>query len=141
MGIGDGVTPVLLLLAALQAPEAKKEPTDAEKIAAIADAHGVQIAPHCYSGPIVGAANLQLAACTPNLLVMEAIKDWGGFHAELLRSPLRFEDGHTVVPAGPGLGVELDEDVARAHAFDGAGLHLEMVDDPVDYRDPRWAGR
>ena len=111
---------------------------EGKKIASIAEAHGVQIAPHCYSGPIVGAANLQLAACTPNLLVLEAIKDWGGFHAELLKAPLRFEDGHTIVPSAPGLGVELDEEVARAHAFDGEGLHIEMVDDPVDYRDPRW---
>ena len=113
---------------------------EGKKIASIADAHGVQIAPHCYSGPIVGAANLQLAACTPNFLVLEAIKDWGGFHAELLKTPLRFENGHTLVPSEPGLGVELDEEVARAHAFDGDGLHLEMVANPVDYRDPRWSG-
>ena len=113
---------------------------EGKKIASIAEAHGVQIAPHCYSGPLVGAANLQLAACTPNFLVLEAIKDWGGFHAELLKVPLRLEDGHTIVPSAPGLGVELDEEVARAHAFDGEGLHLEMEDDPVDYRDPRWAG-
>ena len=114
---------------------------EGKKIASIAEAHGVQVAPHCYSGPIVGAANLQLAACTPNLLILEAIKDWGGFHAQLLKEPLRLEDGHTVVPSTPGLGVELDEDVARAHAFEGEELHLEMEDDPVDYRDRRWAGR
>ena len=113
---------------------------EGKKITSIAEAHGVQIAPHCYSGPIVGAANLQLAACTPNLLILESIKDWGGFHARLLKSPLPFEDGHTVVPSGPGLGVELDEEVAREHAFEGDGLHLEMVDEPVDYRDRRWAG-
>ena len=111
---------------------------EGKKIASMAEAHGVQIAPHCYSGPIVGAANLQLAACTPNLLVLEAIKDWGGFHAELLKSPLRLEGGHTVVPSAPGLGVELDEEVARAHAFDGEGLHIEMVDEPVDYVSGEW---
>ena len=114
---------------------------EGKKIAAISEAHGLQIAPHCYSGPIVAAANLQLAACTPNFLILEAIKDWGGFHAELLKTPLRFEDGHTIVPPGPGLGVGLDEAVARAHPYDGEGLHLEMVDDPVDYNDPLWAGR
>ena len=113
---------------------------EGKKIASIAEAHDVQIAPHCYSGPIVGAANLQLAACTPNFLILEAIKDWGGFHAELLKTPLQFEDGHTIVPSAPGLGVELDEEVARAHTFDGDGLHIEMVDDPVDYRDPLWSG-
>lgn len=113
---------------------------EGKKIASIAEAHGLQIAPHCYSGPIVGAASLQLAACTPNFLILEAIRDWGGFHAELLKAPLEVEDGHTVVPSGPGLGVELNEDVARANAFTGEGLHIEMVDAPVDYRDPRWAG-
>ncbi len=113
---------------------------EGKKIAAVAEAHGLQVAPHCYSGPIVGAANLQLAACTPNLLIIEAIKDWGGFHAALLKAPIGFEDGHTLAPTGPGLGVELDEEVARDHAFDGTALHIEMVDDPVDYRDPRWSG-
>ena len=57
----------------------------AKKIAGLAEAHYAQIAPHLYCGPIVGAANIQLAACSPNFLVLEGILDWGGFHAELLR--------------------------------------------------------
>ena len=114
---------------------------EGKKIAAIAEVHGAQIAPHCYCGPIVAAANLQLAACSPNFLILEAIEDWGGFHAELLKTPLRFENGCTVVPTAPGLGVELDEEVLAAHPYEGDRLHIEMVDDPVDHNDPRWAGR
>lgn len=105
---------------------------EAKKIAGMAEAHYAQIAPHLYAGPIEGAANVQLGACTPNLLICEGIEDWGGFHAELLRSPLRWEDGHVEVPTAPGLGVELDEDVARAHPYDGDLLHLEMDADPFD---------
>ncbi len=55
-----------------------------------------------------------------------------GFHAELLRSPIEWADGRVVVPTAPGLGVELDEDVARANVYDGDRLHLTMWSDPID---------
>ena len=53
----------------------------------MAEAHYAQIAPHLYCGPVVGAANIQLAACSPNFLVLEGILDWDGFHAEILDGP------------------------------------------------------
>jgi L-alanine-DL-glutamate epimerase-like enolase superfamily enzyme len=102
-----------------------------KKIAALAEAHHAQIAPHLYCGPIVGAANIQLAACSPNFLLLEGILDWGGFHADLLRTPTTWEDGYVVPPAAPGLGVELDEAVAAAHPYDGDELHLTPVDGPL----------
>ena len=105
--------------------------TAAKKIAAIAEANGCQIAPHLYSGPILGAANIQLASTLPNLLIAEGIQDWTGFHADLLTTPIRWEDGTVIPPTGPGLGVELDEDVARAHPYEGDDLHLSMGPDPV----------
>ncbi|MEX2297446.1 MAG: mandelate racemase/muconate lactonizing enzyme family protein, partial [Dongiaceae bacterium] len=105
---------------------------EAKKIAAIAEVHYAQIAPHLYCGPIVGAANVQLATCTPNFLVLESIQQWGGFHAEILKKPMRWEDGYVIPPTAPGLGVELNEKVAEAHTFKGEGLHLEMGEDPVD---------
>jgi L-alanine-DL-glutamate epimerase-like enolase superfamily enzyme len=104
---------------------------EAKKIAGMAEAHYAQIAPHLYCGPIVGAANIQLAACTPNFLVLEGILDWGGFHAELLTTPLRWEDGFVLPPTEPGLGVELDEEVAARHPYDGDELHLLPLDVPV----------
>lgn len=105
---------------------------EAKKIAALAEAHYAQIAPHLYCGPIVGAANVQLAACSPNFLLLEGIVDWGGFHAELLRTPIRWEDGYVIPPDAPGLGVELDEAVAAAHPYEGDDLHLAPVSGPVE---------
>lgn len=97
---------------------------EAKKIAGMAEAHYAQIAPHLYCGPVVGAANIQLATCSPNFLVLEGIEDWGGFHAEILRTPTRWEDGYVIPPSGPGLGVELDEAVAERHPYEGDELHL-----------------
>ena len=104
---------------------------EAKKIAAIAEVHGAQIAPHLYCGPIVGAANIQLAACTPNFLILESIGPWDGFQAELLKTPTTWEDGYAVPPTAPGLGVELDEVVALAHPYSGSELHLEMSERPI----------
>jgi galactonate dehydratase len=104
---------------------------EAKKIAGMAEAHYAQIAPHLYCGPIEGAANIQLAACSPNFLILESIQTWGGFHAEILKRPIRWEDGYVVPPSGPGLGVELDEAVAAAHPYTGDRLHLEMHDRPL----------
>ncbi len=105
---------------------------EGKKIAALAEAHDAQIAPHLYCGPVVAAANVQLGACSPNLLLLEGILDWGGFPATLVRAPLVWEDGYVLPPEAPGLGVELDEEVARAHAYDGDELHLAPVYGPVE---------
>ncbi|MBS1265024.1 MAG: D-galactonate dehydratase [Acidimicrobiaceae bacterium] len=95
-----------------------------KKIASTAEVHQALLAPHCYCGPVVAAANIALAACSPNFLILESIDDWGGFHADLLETPIRWEDG-MVIPSGePGLGVVLNEDLARAHPYEGDELHL-----------------
>jgi L-alanine-DL-glutamate epimerase-like enolase superfamily enzyme len=104
---------------------------EAKKIAGMAEAHYAQIAPHLYCGPVVGAANIQIAACSPNFLILEGIGKWDGFHAEILNTPIRWQNGHVIVPAGPGLGVELNEAVAEAHSYEGKQLHLEMSDEPL----------
>jgi L-alanine-DL-glutamate epimerase-like enolase superfamily enzyme len=105
---------------------------EAKKVAALAEVHYAQIAPHLYCGPVVGAANIQIAACSPNFLLLEGIQQWGGFHAQILKQPIRWEEGYVIPPAAPGLGVELDETVALAHPYDPAGaLHLEMVNRPL----------
>jgi 2-dehydro-3-deoxyphosphogalactonate aldolase len=104
---------------------------EAKKIAGMAEVRHAQIAPHLYCGPVVGAANVQLATCSPNFLILESIEDWGGFHSAILKTPMRFEDGHVIPPSAPGLGIELDEDVALAHPYDGDMLHLEMTQHPV----------
>jgi 2-dehydro-3-deoxyphosphogalactonate aldolase len=105
---------------------------EAKKIAGMAEAHYAQIAPHLYCGPVEGAANVQLAACSPNFLILESIQTWGGFHAKILKTPMRWEAGYVIPPAEPGLGIELDEEVALAHPYAGDKLHLEMADRPIN---------
>ena len=104
---------------------------EGKKIASVAEAFHAQIAPHCYCGPVVMAANAQLAVCSPNFLIIETIEGWGGFQAELVDSAFAHEDGHLLVPDTPGLGVTLNEAVARAHPYTGTQLHLTMADDPA----------
>jgi galactonate dehydratase len=104
---------------------------EAKKIAGMAEVYHTQIAPHLYCGPVVGAANIQIATCSPNFLILESIESWGGFHSEILKTPITFEDGHVIPPTAPGLGVELNELVARANPYTGTMLHLEMTQHPV----------
>ncbi len=104
---------------------------EAKKIAGMAEAHYAQIAPHLYCGPIEGAANIQLDTCSPNFLIQEGIETWAGFHTEILKEPIHWEEGYIIPPTKPGLGVELDEEVAAMHPYTGKRLHLEMLDKPV----------
>jgi len=104
---------------------------EAKKIAALAEVHYAQLAPHMYCGPIVGAANIQLATCSPNFLILEGIETWGGFQAELLNTPVMWEAGYVIPSTEPGLGVSLNEAVARANPWRGDELHLEMGVEPV----------
>lgn len=113
---------------------------EARKIAAMAEGFNAQVAPHLYAGPIAWAAGVQLAASIPNFLVLETIGTGAGFHGDLLVRPLDWDDGHVRVPDAPGLGVELDEAVARAHPWTGDRLHLEMSATPPDPRGGRFAG-
>ena len=104
---------------------------EAKKIAALAEVQHVQIAPHLYCGPVVGAANIQLATCSPNFLILEGIERWQGFHAQMLVKPIRWEAGYVLPPTEPGLGVELNEAVLASHPYKGNQLHLEALGRPV----------
>ncbi|MBV9914175.1 MAG: mandelate racemase/muconate lactonizing enzyme family protein [Sinobacteraceae bacterium] len=106
---------------------------EAKKIASMAETQHVQIAPHLYCGPIVGAANIQLATCSPNFLILEGIERWDGFHAQLLQRGLQWQAGYLIPPAEPGLGVELNEAVALAHPYTDTSLHLQMTASPVGW--------
>ncbi len=98
---------------------------EAKKIASMAECHYAQIAPHLYNGPVGAAASIQIAACSPNFLIQESIGTWDGFHAEVLKAGIRWEDGYIVPSDEPGLGVELNMDFGRAHTpYTGEQLHL-----------------
>jgi galactonate dehydratase len=93
---------------------------EAKKISGMAEAYYAQIAPHLAGGPVQGAANIQLATCSPNFLILEGIETWSGFLAELVKPAIVWEDGYVIPPTGPGLGVEFQEDVALAHPYSGS---------------------
>jgi len=99
----------------------------------MAEAYDVAVAPHCPLGPLALASCLQLAAVAPNVAIQEMSL---GIHynvgADLFtyckqKEELTPQDGFLPIPAGPGLGVEIDEDVVRdAHR------------DPHRWRNPIW---
>ncbi len=104
---------------------------EAKKIAAMAEVDHVQIAPHLYCGPVVGAANIQLATCSPNFLIQESIETWQGFHSAILKKPIRWSEGYIIPPTEPGLGVELNENYIKDFPYQGTQLHLDMAGEPV----------
>ena len=104
---------------------------EAKKIAAIAEVYNAQVAPHLYAGPVEWAANVHLSASIPNLLMAETIET--PFHAALIRNTIRVEGGYITPPTAPGLGIDFDEALARAHPYTGNGLHLQMQEAPCDY--------
>ena len=103
---------------------------EGKKIAGMAEAHYAQLAPHLYCGPIEAAANIQLGTCSPNFLIQESIETFSGFHADIITSPIQWEDGYIIPPTSPGLGIELNEEVAAQHPYDGP-IFIEMVDHPI----------
>lgn len=109
---------------------------EAKKIAAMAEGFNAQMAPHLYAGPVEWAANVQLGACIPNLLMLETIET--NFHNDLIQNPIQIEDGHIIPPKGAGLGIELNEDLARDHPYSGHKLHLEPVSTPYKYNKETW---
>ena len=90
--------------------------TAAKKIAAIAEAHDVQIIPHNPLGPVSTAACLQICASVPNLGIQELPGFClNGAEDAMVKEPLVFEDGYLNIPGGPGIGIELAEDVAERY--------------------------
>ena len=102
-----------------------------KKVAAMAEVYNAQMAPNLYAGPIEWAANIQYAASIPNILMCECIET--PFHDQLIKGSIRVEDGFITPPTAPGLGIDVDEALARAHPYIDDGLHLEMQEAPCDY--------
>jgi len=91
--------------------------TEIRKIAALADMYYVPVAPHNPGGPICTAAAMHLAAAIPNFLVLEQMEPQRALRDRASTVPIRFEDGHFLLPEGPGLGVEPNLDALAEHPF------------------------
>jgi L-alanine-DL-glutamate epimerase-like enolase superfamily enzyme len=102
-----------------------------KKVAAMAEVYNAQMAPHLYAGPVEWAANVHFAASIPNILMCESIET--PFHDALIKGSIRVEGGYITPPEAPGLGIEVDEALARANPYHGTGLHLEMQEASCDY--------
>ena len=104
---------------------------EGKKIAAMAEAHYAQFAPHLYAGPMEAAANIQLSTTLPNFLILESIDNFDGFFNDLLTTPIEWEDGYVIVPDRAGLGFELNEAVADAHPYTGTDVFPPMAEVPL----------
>jgi galactonate dehydratase len=99
--------------------------SEVKKIAAMAEAFDVAVAPHCPLGPIAFMTCLQLAACTPNVFIQEQVLDVhnvrGSDGLRYLTEPtvIQFLDGNVAVPTGFGLGMQVNEAAIREAALRG----------------------
>jgi galactonate dehydratase len=98
--------------------------TQMRKLAGLAEAHGLTIAPHSGSlGPVAEFAAVHLMAAIPNALMLERMEpDWSG-RSQVITAALSADDGQLRVPEGPGLGVKIDEAFVAEHpSVRNAGL-------------------
>ncbi|MFJ6987217.1 MULTISPECIES: mandelate racemase/muconate lactonizing enzyme family protein [unclassified Streptomyces] len=91
--------------------------TEAVRLAALASAFHVDIAPHGVGSGVSLCAALQLCAATPNLRTYEYNRLPNPIRERILRNPPEFTDGALLVPQGPGLGADLDEAVVDRYTI------------------------
>lgn len=90
---------------------------EGKRIAAVADAELVGIAPHNPNGPVAGAAALHFDVSTPNFVIQEEMSGAVSWYDDVVRTPMTRVGSHWQVPTEPGLGVEVDEREAAKHPF------------------------
>jgi galactonate dehydratase len=90
------------------------------KIAAMAEAHYITVAPHSGSlGPVAEYAAIHVLAAIPNALILERVHDDVPVRYDVTLPHIETIDGHIQVPDRPGLGVDIEEDVVLAHPSKG----------------------
>ncbi|MCY4474757.1 MAG: mandelate racemase/muconate lactonizing enzyme family protein [Chloroflexi bacterium] len=90
--------------------------TQLKKIAALAEAHYINVAPHSGTlGPVAEYAAIHILAAIPNALILERLEDDVPQRYDVIQSHLPTVDGYITVPEEPGLGVDFDEDVVAAN--------------------------
>jgi L-alanine-DL-glutamate epimerase-like enolase superfamily enzyme len=83
--------------------------SECRRIAALAQAHNLTVAPHAFASAVTLAASLHFVASIPNGLVLEFDQNPNGLRDELLKEPIAIDgDGMIRLPERPGLGIELD---------------------------------
>jgi L-alanine-DL-glutamate epimerase-like enolase superfamily enzyme len=85
------------------------------KIAAMADAYEVNVAPHNFYGHLATMMSAHFCAVVPNLRIMEIDPDRVPWYDDLVTVRPEIKDGHLLLPRGPGWGTEINEEAVRAH--------------------------
>ena len=91
-------------------------------VAALAESHELNIAPHNYYSHLSTLHSAHLCATVPNVRIMEIDVDDVPWKDELVDMPPVIEDGHLLIPSRPGWGADLDEAVARRHVWEPGRL-------------------
>jgi galactonate dehydratase len=104
---------------------------EAKKIAAMAEAVSVGVAPHNPLGPIAGAAALHFAVSTPNHVIQEEMVGAVPWYFDVVQGPIRMVDGFWQVPDAPGLGITVNEAECSKHPFAPETIHTQnaVLDD------------
>jgi galactonate dehydratase len=90
---------------------------EARKIAAMAEAYYMGVAPHNPLGPIANCVALHFALATPNFLIQEDMLSDVPWRWEVVKQDLKRENGYWLTPDAPGLGIEVDDKEAAKHPF------------------------
>jgi galactonate dehydratase len=90
---------------------------EARKIAAMAEAYYMGVAPHNPLGPIANCVALHFALATPNFLIQEDMLADVPWRWDVVQTVLKTENGFWLTPDAPGLGIEVNEEEAAKHPF------------------------
>jgi galactonate dehydratase len=90
---------------------------EARKIAAMAEAHSIAVAPHNPNGPVATAVTIQFAAATPNWIIQEAITNDVPWRDDVVINPVAVDQGYAAIPTRPGLGIDINEKEAAKYPF------------------------
>jgi galactonate dehydratase len=96
---------------------------ETKKIAAMAEAAGIGVAPHNPLGPIAGVAALHFAVSTSNHVIQEEMVGAVPWYFDVVEGPIRMIDGFWQVPDAPGLGIEVNEKECARHPFEQEAPH------------------
>ena len=91
--------------------------SEIKKIASMAEAYYVSVAPHNPLGPIATMVNIHFALSTPNFLIQEVMRSDVPWRDDVVDDPLKIERGYVLPPTRPGIGTEVNEAAAAQHPF------------------------
>jgi galactonate dehydratase len=92
-------------------------PTGMRKISALAESHGIPLAPHNPLGPIATAVNQHVAFATPGIMIQEVMRSDVSWREEVVSATFPIVEGYISAPDGPGWGIEVNEEAAAAHPY------------------------